>query len=74
MLEVSGIPMSQDKNCTDIVYKLCQITPNNIKKSKIEVSHRTKNGDIIVKFEDRSSRDALFVNKYNLKEKSTEDL
>ena len=74
MLEISCIPMAKDENCTDIVYKLCQITLNNIKKSKIEVSHRTKNGDIIVKFKDRPSRDALFVNKYNLKEKSTKDL
>ena len=74
MLEISGIPVAQDENCTDIVYKLCQITSTDIKKSKIEVSHRTKNGDIIVKFKDRPSRDALFANKYNLKEKSTKDL
>ena len=51
-----------------------QITSTDIRKNKIEVSHRTKNGDIIVKFKDRPSRDALFVNKYNLKEKSTKDL
>ena len=50
MLEVSGIPGAQDDNCTNFVYKLCQITSTDIKKSKIEVSHRTKNGDIIVKF------------------------
>ena len=68
------IPVAQDENCIDIVYKLCQITSTDIKKSKIEVSHRTKNGDIIVKFKDRPSRDALFANKYNLKEKSTKDL
>ena len=63
MLEISGIPVAQYKNCTDIVYKMCQIT--------IEVSHRTQNGDIIVKFKGRPSRDALFANKYNLKEKNT---
>ena len=74
MLEISGIPVAQDENCSDIVYKLCQITSTDIKKSKIEVSHRTKNGHIIVKFKDRPSRDALFANKYNLKEKSTKDL
>ena len=73
-LEISEIPVAQDENCTDIMYKLCQITSTDIKKSKIEVSHRTKNGDIIVKFKDRPSRDALFANKYNLKEKSTKDL
>ena len=73
MLEISVIPVAQDENCTNIAYKLCQITSTD-KKSKIEVSHRTKNGDIIVKFKDRPSRDALFANKYNLKEKSTKDL
>ena len=73
-LEISEIPVAQDENCTDIMYKLCQITSTDIKKSKIEVSHRTKNGHIIVKFKDRPSCDALFANKYNLKEKSTKDL
>ena len=47
---------------------------HDIKKTKIEVSHRTKNGDIIVKFMDRLSCDALFANKYNLKDKNTTDL
>ena len=74
MLEISGILVAQDENCSDIMYKLCQITSTNIKKSKIEVSHRTENGDIIAKFKDRPSHDALFANKYNLKEKSTKDL
>ena len=54
--------MAQDKTSTDI------------KKSKIEVSHRTRNGDIIVRFKDRASPDVLFANKYNLKEKTTKDL
>ena len=66
--------MAQDENYTNIVYKLCQIRSTDIKKTKIEVSHRTKNGDIIVKFKDRPSCDALFANKYNLKEKSTKGL
>ena len=74
MLEISRIPVAQDENCTNIVYKLCQITSTDIKRSKIKVSHRTKNGDIIVKFKYRQSCDALFANKYNLKEKSTKDL
>ena len=70
-LEISEIPVAQDENCTNIMYKLCQITSTDIKKSKIEVSYRTKNGDIIVKFKDRPSHDALFAKKYNL---STKDL
>ena len=65
--------MAQDENCTNIVYKRCKITSTDITKTKTEVSHRTKNGDI-VKFKDRPSCDALFVNKYNLKEKSTKGL
>ena len=66
--------MAQDENCTDIMYKLCQIPSTNFKKTKIEVSHKIKNGDVIVKFKGRPSCDALFANKYNLKEKSTKDL
>ena len=65
--------MAQDENCTNIVYKRCQITSTDITKTKTEVSHRTKNGDI-VKFKDRPSCDALFAKKYNLKEKSTKGL
>ena len=42
MLEITGTHVAQDENCTDIVYNLCQITSTDIKKSKIEVSHRTK--------------------------------
>ena len=52
MFEISGIPVAQDENCTDIVYKLCQITSTDTKKLILK-SHRTKNGDIIVKFKDR---------------------
>ena len=73
MLEISGTPVAQNENCTDIVYKLCQITFTDIKKSKIEVSYSTKYGDIIVKFKGRPSRDALFADKYNLNEKNTKD-
>ena len=36
MLEISGIPVAQDENCTDIVYKLCQITSTDIKKLKLK--------------------------------------
>ena len=40
----------------------------------IKVSHRTKNDEFIVKFKGRPSREALFANRYNLKEKSTKEL
>ena len=59
MLEISGISVVQDENCNNIIYKLCQITSTDIRKTMIEVSHRTKNGDIIVKSKDRPSHDAL---------------
>ena len=44
MLEISGISVVQDENCNNIMYKLCQITSTDIRKTMIEVSHRTKNG------------------------------
>ena len=31
-LEISEIPVAQDENCTDVMYKLCQITSTDIKK------------------------------------------
>ena len=74
MLEISGIPVAQDENCSDIVYKLCQITSTNIKKSKIEVSHRTKNGDIIVKFKDRPSVMLYLPANITLKKKALKAL
>ena len=73
MLEISGIPVAQDENCTDIMYKLCQITSTDVKKTKIEVSHLTKYGGIIVKLKDRLSV-MLYLLTNNLKEKSTKDL
>lgn len=74
MLEISGIPQNSNENCVMLVHKLCDITDSNIKVTKIEVAHRIKNGDIIVKFKDRPSRDTLYNNKYNLKNKSAKDL
>ena len=74
MLEISGIPQNSNKNCVMLVHKLCDITDSNIKVTNIEVAHRIKNGDIIVKFKDRPSRDTLYNNKYNLKNKSAKDL
>ena len=70
MLENSGITVEQDDNCTNIVYKLYQITSTDVKKFKIEVSHRTENGNIIVKFKERPSCDSLFASKCNLKKKA----
>ena len=45
------------------MYNMCQITSTYLKKSKI-----------VKIIKDRPSRDALFANKYSLKEKSPKDL
>ena len=74
MLEISGVPQLQNENCTNIAYDLCKLTDCNMEMDKIEVAHRIKNGDIIVKFKDRPSRDTLFIKKSILKEKSARDL
>ena len=74
MLEVTGTPYKDGENCIDIIYKLCELTSTNIKKSKIEIAHRMKSGAIIVKFKDRPARDLLYSNKLKLKEKSRKDL
>ena len=38
MLEVTGIPHEDGENCIDIIYKLCELTSTNIKKSKIDIN------------------------------------
>ena len=57
MIEVSEVPKSDREDCREIIYKICELVSIDIKKSKIEIAHRIKNGDIIVKFKDRISRD-----------------
>ena len=74
MIEISSIPQEANENCIDLAYKVCELVNVNIKKSKIEIAHRIKNGDIIVKFKDRPSRDYLYANRTNLKGKSVKDI
>ena len=62
MIEVSEVPKSDREDCREIIYKICELVSIDTKKSKIEIAHRIKNGDIIVKFKDRISRD------YNINE------
>ena len=74
MIEVSGVPKSDREDCNEIIYKICELAPVDIKKSKIEIAHRIKYGDIIVKFKDRKSNDLVSNNKLKLKEKTTKNL
>ena len=74
MLEISGIPQKTDENCIDLVHKVCALASVDIKKKKIEIAHRMKNGDIIVKFTDHPTRDQLYAKQANLKEKSIKDM
>ena len=72
MIEVSGIPVKKNENCIDIIKRLGSLGLNV--NNSIEIAHRLKNGDIIVKFRDRPSRDSLFRAKDKLKGKTTKDL
>ena len=72
-MEVSGIPSKDNENCVNIIKNICNLIDLNIENS-IEIAHRIKNGDIIVKFRDKPSRDTLFRCKDKLKGKSTKDL
>ena len=72
--KVSGVPKSDREDCWAIIYKICELEFVDIKKSKTEIAHRIKNGDIIVKFKDRMTRDLIYNNKLKLKEKTTKDL
>ena len=42
----------------------------DIEKSKLEIVHRIKNGNIIAKFKDRKPRDLVYKNEMKLKEKN----
>ena len=70
MIEVSGIPVKENENCIDIIKRLGSLIGLNVNNS-IEIAHHIKNGDIIVKFRDRSYRDRA---KDKLKGKTTKDL
>ena len=74
MIEISGIPHEQNKDCIDLAHQVCKLAAVDIKKKRIEIAHRIKNGDIIVKFTDRLTRDQLYVNRVNLKNKSIKDI
>ena len=43
------------------------------RRKKKEIAHRIRNGDIIVKFADQPTRDQLYGNRFNLKNKSIKD-
>ena len=74
MIEVSGIPKSHREDGREIIYKICELPSVDIKKSKIEIPHTFKNGDIIVKFKDKISHELVYNNQSKLKEKSNKDL
>ena len=59
MIEISGTPHEQNENCIDLAHQVCKLAAVDIKKKKIEIDQRIKNGDIIVKFTDRTTNDQL---------------
>ena len=73
MLVGTGIPHKDAESCIYIIYKICELASTNIKKSKIEIAHRMKNGVIIIKIKDRPGRDLLQSCKLKLREKSIKD-
>ena len=43
-------------------------------EEQIEIAHRIKNGDIIIKSTDQPTRDQLYTNQVNLENKSIKDM
>ena len=74
MIEMSGIPHEQNEDCIDLAHQVCKLTAVDIKKKTIKIAHRMKNGNIIVKFADRPTRDQLHANQVNLENKSIKDI
>ena len=52
IIEISSIPHEQNKDWIDLVNQVCKLVVVDIKKKKIEIAHRIKNGDMILKFTD----------------------
>ena len=63
MIEISGILHEQNKDCIELAHQVCKLVAVDIKKENIEIAHRIKNEDIIVKFTDQPTRDQLYVKK-----------
>ena len=63
MIEISDIPHEQNKDCIESAHQIC----------KLAAVHIIKNGDII-KFTDQPTRDQLYANQVNLKNKSIKDI
>ena len=74
MIKISGISHEQNEDCIELAHQLCKLAAVDIKKKKIEIAHRIKNGDIIVKFTDQPTRDHLYVNRVNVKNKLIKDI
>ena len=74
MIEISGIPDEHNEDCIELAHPVCKLAAVDIKKKKIEIAHRIKNGDIIVKFTDQPTRDHLYVNRVNVKNKLIKDI
>ena len=74
MLEVVGLPIKDNEDYLDIIYKVCELVDPQIKNSDIEVAHRMKKGDIIVKFMNRHTPDRVYKQKKNFANYSTKDI
>ena len=74
MIKISGIPHEQNEDCIELAHQVCKLAAVDIKKRKIEIAHKIKNGDIIVKFTDQPTRDQLYANQVNLKNKLITDV
>ena len=74
MIEISDIPHEKNEDCIELAHQVCKLAAVDIKKKKIEIAHKIKNGDIIVKFTDQPTRDQLYANQVNLKNKSIKEI
>ena len=74
MIEISGISHEQNEDCIELAHQVRKLAAVDIKKKRIEIAHRIKNGDIIVKFTDRLTRDQLYANRVKLKTNQSKTL
>ena len=78
-VELSGIPITHNEDCKEIIAKIGREMGLNITRNNIDVAHRLFKKDnnhipiIIARFYSRTERDAYFFKRSSLKDKTIKD-
>jgi hypothetical protein len=72
-LNISGITqLAKDENCKAIVNKFLKLLVPSHDDNTLDICHRTAGGQLICRFTSRTARDAIYAERKQLKDKTTE--